>query len=177
MLGTRWRAAVLAAALVLTGCAASTERDAVSTTDVAPSAGASAASTTEPVAQVPELSAFEQQLPLSGVFVSQQVSTTGSVRIERRPDGTTWVTFTGFTTGDVSDLRLYLKEGALEQDNSGAWVDTAGLSYEIGVLDPAGPDFEVQIPGAHTMPEIHTLTVMDYLGPDYPSLGSVALNQ
>ncbi|KZX19686.1 hypothetical protein [Rathayibacter tanaceti] len=109
--------------------------------------------------------------------MSQQTETTGSVLIERRSDGSTWATLTGFSTGHSTNLRLQLKEGALEQDDSGAWVDTAGYSFDIAALDPAQPDQEVTIPAAHTMPAINTLTVTDYVSPNFPSFGSVALSR
>jgi hypothetical protein len=63
----------------------------------------------------------------------------------------------------------------VRQDGTGASVDTAGYSFEIAALDPDRPDQEIPIPGAATMPEIPTLTAMDYRGPAYPALGSVAL--
>lgn len=163
---------MLAGALVLTGCTAADEG-----ADPAPAtaAGPTASGSTGAAAVDPDgPSAFEQQLPLQGDFVSQYTETVGSVRIERRSDGTTWAVLTGFSTGDVADPRLSLQEGPLEQDASGAWVDTAGMSFDIGGVEPALPDQEIAIPGAHLMPEIATLTVMDYAGADYPSLGSVA---
>ncbi|PPF14401.1 hypothetical protein C5C94_07220 [Rathayibacter sp. AY1C3] len=173
MSGARITVAVtaLAGALLLSGCTGGEP----TTGPSAPADAAPATSSAAPSSEESSLSAFEQQLPLSGDFVSQQTGTTGSVRIERRTDGSTWAVLTGFSTGDASDLRLSLKEGALEQDESGDWVDTAGYSFEIAALDPDRPDQEIPIPGAATMPEIRTLTVMDYQGPDYPSLGSVAL--
>ncbi|MCM6763130.1 hypothetical protein NB037_11950 [Rathayibacter sp. ZW T2_19] len=175
--------ASLTAVLLLTGCTSSTPpgdgpsaRPAGSTTAEAAGPSGSPASDASPLsADASPLSAFEQQLPLRGDFLSQQSATTGSVLIERRADGSTWAVLSGFSTGDASDLRLSLEEGALEQDGSGAWVDTAGYSFEIAPLDPDLPDQEIAIPGARTMPAIATLTVMDYGGPGYPSLGSVAL--
>lgn len=123
----------------------------------------------------PTLSGFEQQLPLSGTFVSQFAETTGTATIERRSDGSTWVTLAGFSTGEAADLRLYLKEGELVQGADGYWGDTAGYGYEIATISPDAPQQEIPVPGAGTMPVVRTLTVMDYAGPDYPSLGSVSL--
>ncbi|MBO0985495.1 hypothetical protein [Rathayibacter sp. SD072] len=170
--------AVAAAVLLLSACTSSalpgnapSTRPAGSTTVDSAGTPGSSASDASP------LSAFEQQLPLEGDFLSQQSETTGSVLIERRADGSTWAILSGFSTGDATDPRLHLKEGALEQDSSGDWVDTAGYSFEIAPVDPDLPDQEIPIPGAGTMPEITTLTVMDYGGPDYPSLGSVALTE
>jgi hypothetical protein len=175
MSGTRFAVTVtvtaLAGGLLLSGCTAAEPTAGPS----AAADGVPATSSVAPPSAASPLSAFEQQLPLSGDFVSQQTATTGSVRIERRADGSTWAVLTGFSTGDASDLRLSLKEGALDQDASGNWVDTAGYSFDIAALDPDLPDQEIPIPGAATMPEIRTLTAMDYQGPDYPSLGSVAL--
>lgn len=166
---------VLTGVLLLTGCTGlGPGADRTPASEVVPSSSRSteaAASTAE------QLSDFEQQLPMQGAFVSQQAETTGTALIERRSDGSTWVTLKDFETSGASDVRLSLKEGALEQDSSGAWVDTAGYSYEIGQLDPADPEQEIEIPGADLMPTIRTLTVMSYSAPDYPSLGSVALAQ
>ncbi|ROP50196.1 MULTISPECIES: hypothetical protein [unclassified Rathayibacter] len=168
----------LAGVLVLSGCTADETAGDESSTVAVESSGVDPAGSPDPDASDdPQLSAFEQQLPLRGDFVSQQTETTGSVLIERRADGSTWATVTGFSTGDASDLRLQLKEGALEQDSSGAWVDTAGYSFDIGPLDPEQPDQEIAIPGAHTMPAIRTVSAMNYEGPDYPSFGSVSLER
>ncbi|PPF32057.1 hypothetical protein C5D04_13650 [Rathayibacter sp. AY1D2] len=168
----------IAGVVVLSGCTANETAGDESSRVAVESSGVDSAGSPGPAASDgPELSAFEQQLPLRGDFVSQQTETTGSVLIERRADGSTWAILTDFSTGDASDLRLQLKEGALEQDSSGAWVDTAGYSFDIGPLDPEQPDQEIAIPGAHIMPALRTLTAMNYEGPDYPSFGSVALER
>lgn len=166
--------AALAGMLLLSGCTGS-EPPGDSAASTAEANAGPSGSAGSPATDGSVLSAFEQQLPLKGDFVSQWTETTGSVVIERRTDGSAWATLTGFSTGAATDLRLQLKEGALEQDGTGAWVDTAGYSFEIGPVDPARPDQEIAVPGAHLMPAISTLTVMSYESPDYPSFGSVAL--
>ena len=126
-------------------------------------------------AQASDLSDFEQQLPLSGEFVSQAAATDGTVEIERRGDGSVWVVFEEFHTGEAGDLRLYLKEDALLQDAAGFWGSSEG-GYEIALIDPGAPSQEIEVPGAWDMPAIQSLTVRDYTPPDYPALGSVALD-
>jgi hypothetical protein len=124
----------------------------------------------EPVA----LSEFEQQLPLIGLFVSQATETSGTARIERRVDGSVWVILDDFRTGDASDLRLYLKADPLLQDADGHW-GSAEDGYEIASIDPTAPTQEIEVPGARDMPAIRTLTVRNYVAPDYPAFGSAAL--
>lgn len=136
--------------------------------DSAPVAPAPAA------AEAPALSEFERQLPLSGRFVSQAAETSGTVRIERRADGTVWVVLEDFRTADASDLRLYLKTDPLLQDADGHWGASEG-GFEIAPIDPARPTQEIEVPGAWDMPAIRTLTVRNYVAPDYPSFGSAAL--
>jgi hypothetical protein len=135
----------------------------------------SATATASGDAQASELSEFEQQLPLSGEFVSQAAATEGTVDIERRSDGSVWVLLEDFHTGDAADLRLYLKEDALLQDADGYWGSAEG-GYEIAVIDPGATSQEIEVPGAWVMPAIQSLTVMDYTSPDFPALGSVALD-
>lgn len=168
--GLRWIGVVgLPVALVLSGCTSTA--DAVSP----PPATASDSATDSADDQASDLSAFEQQLPLSGEFVSQATATEGTVDIERRSDGSVWVLLDDFHTGDASDLRLYLKEDALVQDADGYWGSAEG-GYEIAVIDPDAATQEIEVPGAWDMPEIRSLTVMDYTPPDFPALGSVALD-
>ncbi|WP_306232053.1 hypothetical protein [Agrococcus beijingensis] len=166
----RWIGALaLPLALVLAGCTAAV--------DPPPSPEPSASSSTgtsAPEVAVPQGSAFQQQLPLSGTFLSQAAETSGSARIERRDDGSVWVVLEDFRTGAASDLRLYLKPARLVQDADGHW-GAGGGQWEIASLDPAATTHEIEVPGAHDMPAIHTLTVMDYALPDFPSFGSVAL--
>ena len=122
-----------------------------------------------------DLSEFEQQLPLNGEFVSQATATEGTVDIERRSDGSVWVLLENFHTGDAADLRLYLNEDALVQDADGYWGSAAG-GYEIALIDPGATTQEIEVPGAWDMPAIQSLTVSDYTPPDFPALGSVALD-
>ncbi|PPG57899.1 hypothetical protein C5C69_13710 [Rathayibacter sp. AY1C7] len=176
--GITFTIAAIACVLVLSGCTGNESPGDGSSTNAVESSGVDSAGAPGPAASDDsQLSAFEQQLPLRGDFVSQQTETTGSVLIERRADGSTWAVLTGFSTGEASSLRLHLIEGALEQESSGAWVDTAGYSFDIAPLDPEQPNQEIAIPGAHIMPAIKTLTAMNYEGPDYPSFGSVALER
>ncbi|WP_120339640.1 hypothetical protein [Cryobacterium soli] len=140
-----------------------------------PTATSSSSPTTSGDAQASELSAFEQQLPLSGTFVSQGATTEGTVDIERRSDGSVWVLLDNFHTGDAADLRLYLNEDALVQDADGYWGSAAG-GYEIAVIDPSASTQEIEVPGAWDMSAIQSLTVSDYTPPDFPALGSVALD-
>jgi hypothetical protein len=156
-------------ALLLGGCTATAEA-------VAPPAATAFGSPAAPdVDQASELSEFEQQLPLGGEFVSQATATEGTVEIQRRDDGSVWVVLDDFQTGDASDLRLYLKEDALVQDADGHWGSAEG-GNEIAVIDPDEAHQEIEVPGAWTMSTIRSLTVMDYAGPDYPALGSAALD-
>ena len=128
-----------------------------------------------PVASAaPALSEFEQQLPLSGRFVSQAAETSGTVRIERRADGTVWVVLEDFRTEDASDLRVYLKTDPLLQDADGHWVSSEN-GYDIATVDPARPTQEIEVPGAWDMPAIRSLTVRNYVAPDSPAFGSAAL--
>lgn len=163
--------------LLLSGCSSQPTEEELSSARAAATSAIPVATSNPDTSDTSGLSAFEQQLPLQGNFVSQLTETTGSVLIERRSDGLTWATLSGFSTGEASDLRLYLKEGALEQDTTGAWGDTAGYSFEIAPIDSTQADQEIAIPGAHTMPAIQTLTVMNYASPDFPSFGSVALSR
>jgi hypothetical protein len=144
-----------------------------------PVASPTATSSSSPAAsadvEASELSEFEKQLPLSGKFVSQAADTEGTVKIERRTDGSVWISIDNFHTGAASDLRLYLKEDALVQDAEGYWGSSED-GYSIAVLDLDTANFEIEIPGAWTMPAIQTLTIRDYSPPDYPALGSVALD-
>jgi len=136
-------------------------------TDGSPTASADASAS--------DLSAFEEQLPLSGTFVSQATATEGSVEIQRREDGSVWIVLENFDTGYAPDLRLYLKEDELLQDADGYWGAAEG-GYELLLADPGAPRQEIEVPGAWDMPEIRTLTVADYTPPDFPALGSVALD-
>jgi hypothetical protein len=144
-------------------------------------AAAAPTSTAPPVASVAPIptptatsSGFEQQLPLAGTFVSQAATTSGSVRIERGEDGVIRVVLSDFATGDATDLRLYLKADPLVQDADGYWGSSEN-GYEIATIDPEASNQEIAVPGAWTMPAMYTLSVVDYFGPDYPSLGSAAL--
>jgi hypothetical protein len=156
-------------ALLLSGCTAPAEAV------TPPTAAASDSSAASDDGRASELSEFEKQLPLSGAFVSQATATDGTVEIERRSDGSVWVVLEGFSTGDASDLRLYLKEDALVQDADGYWGSAEG-GYEIAVIDPDASSQEIAVPGAWDMPAISSLTVMDYAGPGFPALGSAALD-
>lgn len=167
----RWIGAVgLLLALALSGCTVATDPVPPPMTfrTSAPTASASTASAS------PALSEFEQQLPLTGIFVSQATETRGTARIERRADGSVWVTLEDFRTGDASDLRLYLKTDPLLQDADGHW-GSAEDGYDIASIDPTAPTQEIEVPGAGAMPAIRTLTVRNYIGPDYPAFGSAAL--
>jgi len=169
--GLRWVGVVgIPVALLLLGGCTSTSAA------VSPPPATATDSAAEP-ADVPasDLSEFEQQLPLSGEFVSQATATEGTVDIERRSDGSVWVLLENFHTGDATDLRLYLKEDALIQDADGYWGSSEG-GYEIAVIDPGATTQEIEVPGAWDMAAIQSLTVMDYTPPDFPALGSVALD-
>ena len=102
-------------------------------------------------------------------------TTEGSVEIQRREDGSVWIVLENFDTGDAADLRLYLKEDELLQDADGYWGAAEG-GYELLLADPGASRQEIEVPGAWDMPEILTLTVADYTPPDFPALGSVALD-
>ena len=64
---------------------------------------------------------------------------------------------------------------ALVQDAGGLWGSAAG-GYEIAVIDPSASTQEIEVPGAWDMSAIQSLTVSDYTPPDFPALGSVALD-
>ena len=156
-------------AMLLSGCtAASAEL-------TSPQAATDGSPTSSSDAPASDLSEFEQQLPLSGTFVSQAAATEGSVEIQRREDGSVWIVLENFDTGDAADLRLYLKEDELLQDADGYWGAAEG-GYELLLADPGASRQEIEVPGAWDMPEILTLTVADYTPPDFPALGSVALD-
>jgi hypothetical protein len=159
-------------ALMLSGCTATAE---AVTPPSAASPDSSAASGASAAGQASELSAFEKQLPLSGEFVSRATATDGTVEIERRSDGSVWILLENFSTGDAADLRLYLKEDAPVQNGNRYWDSAAG-GYEIAVIDPDATTQAIEVPGAWEMPAISSLTVMDYAGPDFPALGSAALD-
>lgn len=166
MRAIRWIGAVsLPLALTLSGCTVPTVP--------APTSMTSRTSAPTPSAS-PALSEFEQQLPLTGLFVSQATETSGTARIERRADGSVWVIIDDFRTGDASDLRLYLKTDPLLQDADGHW-GSAEDGYEIASIDPTAPTQEIKVPGARDMPAMRTLTVRNYVAPDYPAFGSAAL--
>lgn len=166
----RWiGAAGLPLALLLSGCTIMS--------DPVPAPMTSPAATPAPTASTaPEsaLSEFQRQLPLTGVFVSQATKTSGTVEIQRRADGSVWIVLDDFHTGDASDLRVYLKRDPLVQDADGYW-GSSGDGYEIASIDPTAQRQEIEVPGAGLMPAMRTLTVMDYVTPDYPALGSAAL--
>ncbi|WP_441790466.1 DM13 domain-containing protein [Leifsonia sp. YAF41] len=122
-----------------------------------------------------DLSAFEQQLPLHGEFVSQRTETAGEVEIARRSDGTVWATLTNFSTGSSPNLRLYLNEGALVKNADGAWSAESGAGYDIAAnIGPSGSQ-QFEIPGSYGMPEIHSVTVFDFTAPDFYHFGSAPL--
>ncbi|WP_166878044.1 DM13 domain-containing protein [Salinibacterium sp. ZJ450] len=123
------------------------------------------------------LSEFEQQLPITGQFVNQWTETVGSVEIARRDNGTVWVTLTDFRTGSAPDLRLYLNEGALIKNSDDAWTTDVGARYELaGSVSENASVQEFEVPGAHTMDEIHSVTVRHYAAPDFPAFGSAPLS-
>lgn len=167
-----WALAVIAA-LALSGCSA----DGVASTAAESSSRPTPSSIAEPLGVEPEedeLSEFEQQLPLSGELVSQASATQGTVRIERRTDGSVWVVLDDFGTGESTDPRLFLKWAPLVQTADGYWVsDEEG--FDIGSIDPDLAAQEIEVPGARDMPTIQSLTIMDYAPPSYPALGSAAL--
>ena len=166
----RWIGAVgIPVAVLLSGCAFA------STPVSSPPTPASSAPIPSKTAETSELSEFEQQLPLSGEFVSQAADTTGTVDIQRREDGSVWVVLENFQTGDATDLRLYLKQDPLLQDADGHWGSSED-GYEIASIDPGASTQKIEVPGAWDMPAIYTLTVRDYLPPDYPAFGSAALD-
>lgn len=129
---------------------------------------------TRPVSETDVMSTFEQQLPLTGEFVSQAAETRGSARIELREDGTAWVVLTDFTTGPGLDLRLYLIDGPLVRDADGHWVaGPSSFQYEVAQIDPALAEQEIEVPAAGELPQIQTLTIKEYA---VASFGSVALS-
>ncbi|WP_255455026.1 hypothetical protein [Cryobacterium adonitolivorans] len=44
------------------------------------------------------------------------------------------------------------------------------------MIDPSDATQEIEVPGAWDMPAIQSLTVRDYTPPNFPALGSAALN-
>ncbi|TFD02947.1 hypothetical protein E3T25_07820 [Cryobacterium sandaracinum] len=164
----RWIGAIGIPVALLGGCAFA------SNPVSSPPTPTSSSPITSAPAETPELSEFEQQLPLSGEFVSQAAETTGTVDIQRREGGSVWIVLENFRTGDETDLRLYLKQDALVQDAEGHWGSSED-GYEIASIDPGASTQEIEVPGAWDMPAMYTLTVGAYLPPDYPALGSAAL--
>lgn len=159
-------------ALVISGCGADVQP---SPTPATTPTAATLEPTTRPSESPAALSPFEQQLPLTGSFVSQAVETEGTVRIERRDDGSVWILLEGLRTGSASDLRVHLKPDLLERDAQGSWTTpVGGIRYEIGTIDPTVPDHAIEVPGAHEMPEMLTVTLFEYVSP-FPSFGSAAL--
>jgi len=168
--GLLWVGVVgLPAAVLLGGCTVSADPI------PSPPIVASSSPTTSGQADKSDLSEFEKQLPLTGTFVSQFADTEGTVKIERRSEGSVWIVIKDFHTGAASDLRLYLKADELVQDSDGHWGSSED-GYEIAVHDLDTANYEIEVPGAWDMPAMHTLTIRDYTPPDYPSLGSVALH-
>jgi hypothetical protein len=123
-----------------------------------------------------ELSEFERQLPLSGQFVSQSAETSGSVEIARCSDGSVWASFTNFSTGTSSNLRLHLNEGALVKSSEGAWTVDDRKNYEISdVVGASANTQEFEIPGSPTMSAVRSITIFEYSAPDFLSFGSAEL--
>ncbi|MCD2444154.1 hypothetical protein LQ757_17860 [Agromyces sp. SYSU K20354] len=160
----------VAVAVAVSGCTVAT--DPVPTSPTTRTNAPIPSASTAPVSSA--VSEFEQQLPLTGLFVSQATETSGTARIERRADGSVWVILEDFDTGEGSDLRLYLKEDPLLQDAEGHW-GSAEDGYEIASIDPMAPTQEIEVRGASDMPAIRTLTVLNYVAPDFPAFGSAAL--
>lgn len=121
------------------------------------------------------MSRFERQLPLAGHFVAQGTETVGSVEIARRSDGSVWATLTDFSTGVSPNLKLYLNEGELVKNADGAWTTDGGLSQDIAPVRASDSTQEFEIRGSQRMGEIHSVTIVDYTGPEYQHLGSAAL--
>ncbi|WP_425844803.1 hypothetical protein [Agrococcus sp. TSP3-2-1] len=160
-------------AVLLAGCAG--DGQSLPEPDVSASAPAIGEAAQRPTTPPEALSAFEQQLPLTGSFVSQAVATEGTVRVERRDDGSVWLMIEGLRTSDSPDLRVHLKPDPLQQDAQGHWGTAAGgHRYEIATIDPTVPDHAVELPGAHDMPAMMTVTLFEYVEP-FPSFGSAAL--
>lgn len=170
----RWIAGLsLPLALLVSGCAADSQP--LPSADATPSTTGTREHAPRPTTHPAPLSAFEQQLPLTGSFVSQAVATEGAVRIERRDDGSVWIMIEGLRTGDSPDLRVHLKPDPLQQDAQGHWgTASGGDRYELATIDPTVPDHAIEVPGAHEMPAMLTLTLFEYVSP-YPSFGSAAL--
>ena len=57
-----------------------------------------------------------------------------------------------------------------------ARAGSAEDGYEIASIDPTAPTQEIEVPGAWTMPAMLTLTVRNYVAPDFPAFGSAALS-
>ena len=121
------------------------------------------------------MSGFERQLPLSEHFVSQGTETVGSVEIARRSDGTVWATLTDFSTGASPNLKLYLNEGELVKNADGAWTTDGGESQDIAPVSAPASKQEIEIRGSQRMDEIHSVTIVDYTGPDFLHFGSAPL--
>jgi hypothetical protein len=155
-------------ALIVSGCAsapASSIQDTTSTSTHGPSQAAT-----------PALSAFHQQLPLTGHFVSQWTETVGAVEIAQRADGSVWMTLTDFRTGPSPDLRIYLNDGALIKNSDGHWTVDGSSRYVVsGAVTNSEGIQEFEVRGSDLLPRIHSVTVMDYSAPDFLHFGSAGL--
>jgi len=159
-------------AVFLSGCASAPDQGLDARTPDATATPAPSGAGTDPAAGLTE---FEQQLPLTGTFVSQSTETVGTVEIARRDDGTVWVTLTDFSTGSAPDLRLYLNEGDLLKSSDDMWTTDVGLNYEMDEAVASAGTQEFKLEGATSMTPIHSVSVMDYSAPDFTTHGSAAL--
>jgi hypothetical protein len=118
---------------------------------------------------------FAQRLPLTGTFVSQGATTTGTVSIEDVGDGTFAITLSGFSTGIGDDLQLYLSPRPLQQDKDGHYFVDGDWYVVEGKVESSIAEQSFTYPSdlRFLPPDIQSITVYDYA--NRTAFGSAAL--
>jgi len=173
-------AACVAGAVVLSGCTSSLPLD---ETKPAPPVGTREVET--PVAGSSGQAGWQTELPdtpprgpRTGNFVSQAVATSGAVALETDADGRLLLTFTGFSTVDVPDLRVNLNEGALFLNSNGDYQidhnEPTSAVLELGPLVSIHGDQSYDVTAVSSwLTRTQSITVFDYQ--NKRDMGSVAV--
>ncbi|MEP6481286.1 MAG: DM13 domain-containing protein [Rhodoglobus sp.] len=144
---------------ILCGCTSGAPDLAARTATPSPSAGAVGA----------------EHVSLSGSFVSQAATTTGTVSILETSDKEFAIVLTDFSTGPSTDLRINLSHGALVADADGIYSVEGDARFELpGTIVPTDPDQLFVFPlGAWPEGDVESFTVYDYA--NRVAFGSAAL--